>query len=123
MNRTELKELIFRNFGIKPDYPWEKYPDYEVFRHRENDKWFALIMTVPRNKIGLQGRENIEIVNFKCDTLMIGSLLKEKGIYPAYHMNKKYWVSAALDGSTCDDTVNMLLNMSYMLTDKQKWDR
>lgn len=111
-----MKQLISDTYGVQPDFPWENYPDYEVYRHG-NKKWFALIMTVPRNKIGLQGNEPIDIVNFKCDTLMLGSLLEEKGVYPAYHMNKKHWVSAALDGSAEDDTVKMLLNMSFKLTE------
>ena len=116
MNRIRLKQLISDTYGVQPDFPWENYPDYEVFRHK-NQKWFALIMSVPRTKMGLDGSEAIDIVNLKCDTLMLGSLLEEKGIYPAYHMNKKYWVSAALDGSADDDTIKMLLDMSYCLTE------
>ncbi len=117
MNRNELKQFIESEFEVKPDKPWEKYPDNEVFRHR-NGKWFALIMSVKKDKLGLTGIDSMDIANFKCDTLMIGSLLEEKGIYPAYHMNKNHWISAALDGSADDDTIKMLLNMSYSLTDK-----
>ena len=42
-----------------------------------------------------------------------------KGIYPAYHMNKAYWVTAALDGSAEDETIKMLTRMSYRLTEKK----
>ena len=43
MNRGELKKYIFESYGTEPDCPWPKYPSYEVFRHGENRKWFALI--------------------------------------------------------------------------------
>ena len=40
----------------------------------------------------------------------------EPGFYPAYHMNKDNWITAALDGSAPDDTIRMLLEMSYAAT-------
>lgn len=47
MNREQLKEFIWDNYSVRPDNPWAKYPDYEVFRHSGNRKWFAIIMSVP----------------------------------------------------------------------------
>lgn len=123
MTRQELKNFISGTYGISPDYPWLKYPSYEVFRHSDNKKWFAVIMDIPKAKLGLNGDENISVVNLKCDTLMIGDILSEKGIYPAYHMNKSYWVTVALDGSADDETVKMLTRMSFKLTEKKKRDK
>lgn len=119
MTREGLKNFIRETYGISPDCPWMKHPDYEVFRHSDNKKWFAVIMDIPKSKLGLGGDENISVVNLKCDTIMIGSMLSENGIYPAYHMNKTYWVTAALDGSADDETVKMLTRMSYKLTEKR----
>lgn len=51
MDRSEFKVYIQENYGIEPDYPWIEYPDYEVFRHDGNKKWFALVMGVPKKKI------------------------------------------------------------------------
>lgn len=93
-----------------------KYPNYEVFRHSNNQKWFALIMDVPKDKLGLQGSDLLDVVNFKCDTLLIGSLRCEPGFFPAYHMNKESWITVALDGSVPDDKIKMLLNASYDAT-------
>ncbi len=45
-------------------------------------------MDVPKNKLGLAGSDVIDVVNLKCDPILIGSLRKEPGIFPAYHMNK-----------------------------------
>ena len=116
MNRDDLEQFINENYNAESDYPWLKYPNYEVFRHSNNRKWFALIMDIPKNKLGLPGTDIIDVVNFKCDPLLIGSLLKEAGFFPAYHMNKESWITVALDKSVNDDTIRMLLDMSYDAT-------
>ena len=67
MKRSELESFIMETYNAEADYPWLKYPNYEVFRHCNNRKWFALIMDVPKNKLGFQGEEVLEVVNFKCD--------------------------------------------------------
>ena len=123
MTRNELKNYIYETYCIKPDCPWIKYPSYEVFRHADNKKWFAVIMDIPKAKLGINEDGNISVVNLKCDTLMIGDILSEKGIYPAYHMNKAYWVTAALDGSADDETVKMLTRMSFKLTETKNKSR
>lgn len=91
-------------------------PCAAVFRHTGNRKWFALVMEVPRDKLGLPGTEKFDIVNFKCDPILISSLRGEPGIFPAYHMNKSSWITAALDGSVPAETIELLLDVSYELT-------
>ena len=44
MKRSELESFIMETYNAEADYPWLKYPNYEVFRHCNNRKWFALIM-------------------------------------------------------------------------------
>ncbi|MFR2123931.1 MAG: MmcQ/YjbR family DNA-binding protein [Faecalibacterium sp.] len=112
----KLEQLIFDTCSVEPDYPWMDTPESAVFRHPGNRKWFALVTTVSRSKLGLPGKQLVDIVNLKCDPLLIGSLRMEPGFYPAYHMNKDNWITAALDGSAPDDTIRMLLEMSYAAT-------
>lgn len=116
MNRAELEQSIAETYRAAPDYPWEGDPSSAVFRHGGSRKWFALIMTVPRARLGLQGSGNLDIVNFKCDPALIGSLRLEEGFFPAYHMSKENWITAALDGSAPDHTIRMLLDMSFERT-------
>ena len=73
-------------------------------------------MEVPRGRLGLPGVEPLDIVNFKCDPILIASLRGENGIFPAYHMNKASWITAALDGSVPVETIELLLDVSYELT-------
>ena len=116
MNRKELEAYILAQYSTEPDYPWADMPRAAVFRHASNRKWFALVMEVPRNKLGLPGDAPLDIVNFKCDPILISSLRGEAGIFPAYHMNKASWLTAALDGSAPAETIGLLLDVSYELT-------
>ena len=116
MNREELEAYIRNHYATLPDYPWADTPRAAVFRHANNRKWFALMMEVPRDKLGLAGAEKLDIVNFKCDPILIASLRGEPGIFPAYHMNKSSWITAALDGSVSTETIELLLYVSYELT-------
>ena len=116
MNREELESYILNHYSTEADYPWADTPHAAVFRHAGNRKWFALVMEVPRDKLGLPGTEKLDIVNFKCDPILIASLRGETGIFPAYHMNKASWITAALDGSVPVETIELLLDVSYELT-------
>lgn len=116
VNRAELERFILENYNAEPDFPWMKYPHYEVFRHSNSQKWFALIMDVPKNKLGLQEPGVLDVVNLKCDPILIGSLRCETGFFPAYHMNKDRWITVALNGSVPDEKIKLLLNESYDAT-------
>jgi len=118
MTRDELEEFIISTYNVKPEYLWERYPTYSVFRHMDNSKWFAVSMTVPRSKFEADGAGYVDVVNLKCAMEVAESLREEPGIWTAYHMNKKHWISVALDGSVSRDTVEWLVSLSYKLTSK-----
>ncbi len=119
MNRIELEKYIENTYPCIKTYPWKSYPDYAVFRHK-NKKGFAFILNVNQQKLGLKGEEKADIVNLKCSPVMIGSLLAEEGIFPAYHMNKEHWVSVVLNDSVPDDELKFLLDISFNLTSEKK---
>lgn len=104
---------IADRYGCEPEHLWAKYPGYAVFRHPSSRKWYAVIMDVPRNKLGLTGSSVTDIIDVKCSPLMIGSLLQEQGILPSYHMNKNHWITVLLDDSVADETILSLLELSY----------
>lgn len=116
MNRGELQTYITNTFSTEPDYPWLKYPENAVFRHKDSKKWFALITDVPASKLDIQNADVVSIVNLKCDPLLIGSLRQEPGFFPAWHMNKESWITIILDGTIPDDQLKTFLDMSYELT-------
>lgn len=114
--RNDVLEYAASRYGTKPEYLWLKAPEYAVLRHENNKKWYALIMNVQREKLGLSGDGEVDILELKCDPLMKGSMMMEKGILPAYHMHKGNWITVLLDGSVEKDTIFFLLDMSFDVT-------
>ena len=120
MSRTEFYDCARALFGVEPEYPWPDEPGYAVLRHPDNRKWFAVVMDVPRDKLGLSGVEEIEVLNLKCDPELIGFLRSRPGFLPAYHMNKIKWISVLLDGTVPEEEIRNLIDMSYDLTESKK---
>ena len=116
MTRAELERYIAEIYSTQGENPWVQSPANTVFRHRHNRKWFAIIMDIPKEKLGLPSEEIISVANVKCDPRLIGSFREEPGIFPAYHMNKAHWLTIALDGSVEEGKLKFLLDMSYELT-------
>ncbi len=118
LNRQTLEKYILDTYGVSAEAPWIQYPDNTVYRHASNKKWFAVVMTLPKSKLGLPEDAPVDVINLKCGSILIGSLVGEKGIFPAYHMNKAYWVTVLLDGTVEDEKLKWLLDVSFDLTDK-----
>lgn len=116
MNRDEFISYVEDTYSVSGEHPFPDDLVTTVFRHTENRKWFAILMTIPRSKLGLSGEDLIDVVNVKCDPEIIYSFHSESGMYPAYHMNKRHWITAALDGSADEDKITWLLDISYDLT-------
>lgn len=117
MNRHQTETFIHENFaGIIQDYPWEDSPSYTVFRHANNRKWFAFIANVKYQTLGLNRPGNVDFINLKCDPDLLETLLLEPGILPAYHMNKRHWLTIPLDNSCPPDQIKNLIDLSYRLT-------
>lgn len=117
MTREELFEYVKDEYGIEPDYPFDKDFTTGVLRHKSNKKWFALVMVLPKNKVYGDCDNIVEVVNLKCDPMLRGSLLGEKGIYTAYHMNKVHWVTLVLSEAS-EENVKTLIDLSFSLTKK-----
>ncbi|MBQ9826782.1 MAG: MmcQ/YjbR family DNA-binding protein [Firmicutes bacterium] len=140
MTRAQLIQEISEHYGTEPEYIFRDEPDICVFRHAGNRKWFAIIMKVSGRLLGLKDPEPLDVVNFKADPLYIGSMLREPGFHPAYHMNKTHWITAVLESDgkrgsegpserkasgsaacAADEDIQMLLDQSFELTAVKGW--
>ena len=110
--------IVQEKYGNQLEYLWEKSPDTAVLRHESNQKWYVVLMKIPWDRLD-KGREGlVEAVNLKHDH--VADLLSQKGIYPAFHMNKRYWISVPLDDTFTDEKVLELFEISWDLTRKKK---
>ncbi len=67
LNREQFIQYISDEYGVDEEYLFAKHPLFCVFRHSNNRKWFAVVMDVPKNKLGLEGADALDVVNLKCD--------------------------------------------------------
>ena len=111
--RERITQYIKDTHGADAEYLWADSPDSAVFRHPASRKWYAIMMGVLPERLGLPAGQALDVMNVKCSTIIIGSLLSAKGFLPAYHMNKNHWISIVLDDSVPDDQIIPLLELSY----------
>lgn len=111
--RERITRYIQDAYGTEAEYLWADSPDSAVFRHPASRKWYAIMMRVRPESLGLTDAQPLDVMNVKCSAIMIGSLLLENGFLPAYHMNKSHWISILLNGSVSDDQITPLLEWSY----------
>ncbi len=121
---AELREKIFdyckEKYGACPEYLWARYPDCAVLRNKDNKKWFAITMDVSKKTLGLIGDEKVGIINVKSDEIGREFLLRQKGFFPAYHMNKMSWITVLLDGSVPLKQIEALIEESVILITQKK---
>lgn len=113
LQRERLTRYMQDTYGTEAEYLWADTPDCAVFCHPSSKKWYAIIMTVRSDRLGLPGEELVDVMNVRCGAIMTGSLLSQKGFLPAYHMNKNYWISILLNESVPDNQIAPLLELSY----------
>lgn len=106
---THIREV----YGDTPEFLWKAYPTFSIIRKKSNNKWYALFGSVPLNKIdkNTDSEQASDVINVKAGD--VDALLKKKGFYPAYHMNKKCWVSIILDDTIADAELIQLIADSF----------
>ncbi|MCG7338506.1 MmcQ/YjbR family DNA-binding protein [Staphylococcus sp. ACRSN] len=116
ITRNDIFNYVNERYHIIPDYPWKNHRNFAVLRHNSNNKWFALIMDISADKIGLNKDSMIDVLNIKVQKEMIGGLRKKNGFYKAYHMDKSNWVTVNLSEIDTIDEIEVWLTDSYDLT-------
>ena len=115
---NRITEFIISKYGSCPEFMWEKFPGYGVFKNPENSKWYGLIGNLDYSKLGEDNKNFVEIINIKLDKEKIPFLIKQKGFYPAWHMNKIHWITIVLDETLSDELIMDLIEESYSYTVK-----
>ena len=105
-------------YGDDPEFLWED-DDSAILRRKDNRKWYAIFMNVKRDRFGLEGEKTVPVLNVRIDPDDKERLVDMQAIFPAYHMNKKHWISIFLDGRTDSEIIKKLLDDSYSLALKK----
>lgn len=151
-----VENFIFEKFGVSGEKVFSNFSEHELFRIKDGEKWFALMMKIERKKLFLSKKfgtkfdaknsekkrsqnikfdeisseiyakhsragfleyepnlkERIWILNLKCDPNLAPILHDFRAIFPAYHMNKRHWISLDLNAN---DILNLDKNSREIL--------
>lgn len=114
----DIISYISDKYGGELEFLWEKTPDCAIARRLESKKWYIIFMVVKKDRFGFESGEEVEVINLHCPVGDVPELLQSRGIYPAYHMNKKHWISIILDETVPVVEIYKLLDKSYELAKK-----
>ena len=106
LTRREVIEACLRLPDSFEDYPFDD-PGWTAVRHKSNKKTFAFICE-RFGKIWINVKAEPLKADFWRDAF--------SAVVPAYHMNKRHWISIILDGSMSDTDICMLIEDSHALT-------
>ncbi len=119
MTKQKFLEYCSSTYGTPADYPFDEDFETAVLRHTDNRKWYAIVMRVSRRKFLEGSDEIVDVVNLKIPIELFGAFDAFGGVYPAYHMNKRHWISVLLP-DVSDDLLRHLVDLSFNATSSKK---
>lgn len=114
-NAGKIIRYINEQYQNQPEYLWQKFPENAVIRRTDNRKWYAVLLRVEKSKIGQTGNEKTEILNLKAPPETIKQLVDGKKYFPAWHMNKKHWITLCLESAIDWPEIAARIDESYHL--------
>ena len=115
--RERLDAYVRENYGIVPEIlPFSK-EKYEIFRHSDTGKWFAVFVEKEQSVFGFDGDGTAEILCVKPrDPYLADFLLSQPGYLGGYPSKSWKWLSVVLDGTVPFEEICNLLDESYRAT-------
>lgn len=112
----EVINYIEEKYGDKLEFLWEKFDDNAIWRNKQNNKWYGVLLTVSERKLGIESDKMVEIIDLRYQKEKIEEVLDDTKIFPGYHMNKKSWITIKLDESVEITKIFNLIDNSYKLS-------
>ncbi len=113
---TQSKQIIKyikEKYDNDPEFLWKKYEGTAVFRHKENSKWYGLLMNLSKSKLGIDSDELVDIIDLKILPHDIENIVDNEKYFLGYHMNKKHWFTIVLDNSVPIERIFEFIDKSY----------
>lgn len=120
--RSDYSNLVIKyikeKYNDDLEYLW-KNSNNAIWRNKNNSKWYATLLILDKDKLGLNEPDQVEIINLQLEPELIEKLVDSKKYFKAYHMNKKYWISIKLDGSVNLEEIYKYIDNSYDISMKK----
>lgn len=111
----EVINYIKQKYGDDIEYLWEKFPTDAIWRRKDNKKWYCLVMTIPKCRLGIEGDEDVEVMDVRVTPEQNEEMVDGVTFFKGYHMNKTHWMTFILDGSVTSNKIFELIDESYRL--------
>ena len=116
-NQTkQIIKYIKEKYEDELEFLWEKYDDVAIWRNKQNDKWYGLLMVITEDKLGINSNKKVEVLDIRYQKEESQKIVDNKKIFPGYHMNKKSWITVKLDNTIEIEIIKELINNSYNLS-------
>lgn len=113
----KIMEYVKHKYDDELQFLWKNF-NGAVLKRSDNQKWYAGFMFVQKDKLGLQGKDLIEIIALRVDPEELTMLVDHEKYFPGYHMNKKNWLTICLNESVDIEEIKARIDTSYMIADK-----
>lgn len=112
----EIIQYVKEKYQDELEFLWKSSPNNAIWRNKENQKWYAVLLTIPAQKLGIDSMEQLEIIDLRYPKGKTSDIIDNERIYAGYHMNKKSWITIVLDNRVTTERVIELLDNSYLLS-------
>ena len=112
----EIIKYVEQKYNDKLEYLWEKFDDNAIWRNKQNNKWYGVLLIISESKLGIQSDKMIEIIDLRYQKEKIEDIVDNKKFFRGYHMNKNNWITIKLDNSVDTETICNLIDNSYNLS-------
>ena len=115
--REMLDAYVKEKYRIEPEILPFSHENYEICRHPDTGRWFAVFIVKSRRAFGLEGDGDVEIVSFRIrDAMLRNMVARQPGYLWGYPSSKWNWTSAVLDETVPFEDICRWIDESYKAT-------
>ena len=111
-------EYVRERYGDELEFLWDNLPTTAIWRRRDTQKWYGLVFTIAKKKLGFDSGEMVEAIDLRLSPEQMAQTVDGKRYFPGWHMNKKTWYTMLLDGSVPTKELCERIDESYRLAVK-----
>lgn len=112
-------EYVKKKYGDELEFLWKTFPSNAIWRRKDNNKWYGILLTLSKRKLGLDSNEVVVAIDLRIDPDTLSSIVDNESYFRGYHMNKKSWFTMCLDGSVPLEEIFSWIDKSYALAAKK----
>ena len=112
----EIIKYVKEKYNDELEFLWEKYDNNAIWRNKQNNKWYAVLLTITEDKLKIDSNKEIEIIDLRYEKGKVDDVIDNKIVFPGYHMNEQSWITIRLDYSMNTEGIIKFIDNSYNLS-------